>query len=305
MNNSYASSTPAVDADRVYLCWTTPEELTLFALDHSGTELWRAHLGVWVSQHGGGQSPSIAGDIILLPGISEGERSYLFGIDKKTGRVVWQTPMAKTDKFCPATPCLYQPKDGPQQAIFLSKVEGMSGVDPQTGKILWQSPGVFDARAVASPVIWHDIIFGSCGDGPKGHQLAAVHAGAEGRPARKAWITETDTPYVTTMLLKHDLLFCWGDNGIVTCRQPETGKIVWQNRVPGAGAFFSSPVCAGETIYALSQDGDLVSIAAKDSFQLLGRTPLKERCEATPAIAGGRMFVRTYSHLYCVLAKGK
>ena len=113
MNNSYASSTPAVDADRVYLCWTTPEELTLFALDHGGTELWRAHLGVWVSQHGGGQSPSIAGDIILLPGISEGEHSFLFGIDKKSGRVVWQTPMAKTDKFCPATPCLYQPKRRP------------------------------------------------------------------------------------------------------------------------------------------------------------------------------------------------
>lgn len=298
MNNSYASSTPAVDAQHVYVCWTTPEELTLEAFNHDGTDAWQAQLGPFISQHGGGQSPVVFGDLVLLTDVQEGPSSFLFGINCKDGQVRWRTPMGRTDKFCPASPCSYQPKDGPAQAIFMSKVEGISGVDPASGKILWQSPGVFDARAVGSPVIWHDLIIGACGDNGIGHQLAAVHPGVGSAPAEKAWITTSDTPYVPTMLIKNDLLFCWNDIGIITCRQPQTGKVIWQQRVPGT--FFGSPVCAGNTIYAMSQKGEVVSIAAADKFQLLGRTPLGEKCNSTPAIADGKMFLRTYTHLYCV-----
>ena len=301
MNNSYASGSPATDGQRVYVCWTTPQELTAMAYNMDGTDAWTAPLGAFISQHGGGQSPVVVGDLVLLPDIQEGPTSYLFGLDSKTGSVRWRTPVAKTDKFCPASPCIYKPKDGPEQAIFLSKVEGMIGVDPQSGKILWESPGVFDARAVSSPLLWHDLVIGACGDNGIGHQLAAVHPGAGDTPAHKQWITTTDTPYVPTMLIKNDLLFCWSDIGVITCRQPDSGKIVWQQRV--SGTFFGSPVCAGNTIYAMSQKGEVVSIAAKDNFELLGRTPLGEKSNSTPAIADGRMFFRTYTHLVCVKAK--
>jgi outer membrane protein assembly factor BamB len=300
-NNSFASGSAAVDADRVYICSTTPEALTLFALDHNGGDAWHTNLGPFVSQHGGGQSPTVVGDVVLLPDVNEGRASFLFGIDRKTGHTLWQLPVGKTDKFCPASPCMYQPPSGAPQAIFMTKVEGIMAVDPQSGQMLWKTPGIFDARAVGSPVIWHDQIFGSCGDGPKGHQLASVRIAPDGKSAAKVWVTEDDTPYVPTMLLKHDLLFCWGDNGILTCRRPENGKIVWQQRVPAT--YYGSPVCAGDTIYTLSRTGDVVAIAALDKYQLLGKTPLGELCHTTPAIAGGKMFIRTYTHLYCVAGK--
>jgi outer membrane protein assembly factor BamB len=300
MNNSYASGTPAVDGEHVYICWSTPAELTVMAYNMDGTDAWNAPLGAFISQHGGGQSPIVMGDLVLLTDINEGPSSYLFGLDRKTGQVRWRTPMGRTDKFCPASPCLYQPAGGPEQAIFLSKVEGFSGIDLATGKILWETPGVFDARAVGSPLIWHDLIIGACGDNGIGHQLAAVHPGTAASPASKAWVTGNDTPYVPTMLIKNDLLFCWNDIGVITCRQPATGKVIWQQRVPGT--FFGSPVCADQTIYALSQKGEVVSIAAKDKFELLGRTPLEEKSNATPAIAEGKMFFRTYTHLSCVKA---
>ncbi|MDB5293796.1 MAG: Pyrrolo-quinoline quinone [Phycisphaerales bacterium] len=302
MDNSYASSTPALDADRVYVCWSTPEEFSLVALDHDGKDAWKADLGPFVSQHGGGQSPIVVGDLVLLGDDQEGQASFVFGIDRATGKVAWRTPRVKSNKFCPATPCVYTPQGGEPQAIFLSKAEGVTAIDPKNGKVLWQAKDVLDARAVGSPVIAGDLIIGSCGDGPIGHDLVAVRPGGAGKAATGVWHTRDSTPYVTTTLVKHDLLFCWGDSGLVTCRRPATGEQVWQQRVPG-GAFYSSPICCGDTIFNITKKGEVVAIAAKDKYELLGQTPLNEKCQATPAVAEGKMYVRTYSHLYCVGGK--
>src|SRR6059036_681661 len=55
--NSYASSTPAVDAERVYVVWNEPEHYQLAALDHAGELAWQRDFGPFVSQHGCGSSP--------------------------------------------------------------------------------------------------------------------------------------------------------------------------------------------------------------------------------------------------------
>jgi outer membrane protein assembly factor BamB len=69
------------------------------------------------------------------------------------------------------------------------------------------------------------------------------------------------------------------------------------------GSYYSSPVCAGDTLFNITRKGEVVAIAASDKFQLLGQTPLNDKCQATPAIVDGKMYVRTYTHLYCI--KGK
>ena len=52
--NSFASTSPVVDADSVYLCWGTPEELAVLALDHQGQLKWRRNLGPFLGGHGFG-----------------------------------------------------------------------------------------------------------------------------------------------------------------------------------------------------------------------------------------------------------
>ena len=300
-DNSYATSTPCVDADHLYVCWSTPEELSLAAFTHDGKKIWEQQFGSFISQHGSGQSPIVEGNIVLLTDLNEGPKSYIFGIDRNTGKILWKSPRTRSDKFSPATPCIYTPAGGKPEAVFLSKSEGFLGIDPQTGKTIWQAPGVFDARPVGSPVLSDGLIFGSCGDGPYGHQLVAVRPGTESSPGKQVWRTTDSTPYVPTMVAKEGLLFCWGDAGLVLCRKQKTGEIVWQQRVPGS--YYSSPVCAGNILYNINKRGEVVAIAASDNFQLLGQTPLGEKCHATPAIVDGFMYIRTYTHLYCI--KGK
>jgi outer membrane protein assembly factor BamB len=109
-------------------------------------------------------------------------------------------------------------------------------------------------------------------------------------------------PYVPTPIARGELMFLWADkSGIVSCIEAATGKQVWQKRV--GGSYSGSPVRAGDKMFCVDDAGTVVCLAAGPEFKELGRTPLGEICRSTPAIAGGRMYIRTISHLVSVGGK--
>src|SRR5437868_14982690 len=67
--------------------------------------------------------------------------------------------------------------------------------------------------------------------------------------------------------------------------------------------FFGTPVRAGDKIFVVDTEGTVICLAADKEFKELGRTELKELCRSTPAIADGRMYVRTVSHLLSIGGK--
>ena len=299
--NSYASSTPAVDGDHVYACVMRPKELKVVALRHDGTPAWEAPLGPFVTQHGGGHSPVVYGGLVIVANEQDGPGSCLVALDRTTGAVRWKTPR-KSYRFSASTPCVFRPQGGPEQLVFTSWAHGMTAVDPADGAVLWEAEGVFEARTVGSPVAANDagLIVASCGEGGGGRALVAVRAPS--RPGGKAEVAYKVTkaaPYVPTPLVRGGRLYVVADNGTATCAEVATGKVLWQQRLPG-GTFFGSPVCAGDALFAVSKRGNLVAFAAADEFKLLGEYDLGEKSDATPAIANGNMYVRTYGHLLCV-----
>ena len=90
-DNSYASSTPAVDADGVYVTWATPKQVTLLALTHGGEPKWRRDLGPLESMHGSGNSPIVYKDLVVLPNDQQG-KAFLIAVDRRTGKTRWQAP---------------------------------------------------------------------------------------------------------------------------------------------------------------------------------------------------------------------
>lgn len=305
--NSYASSTPAVDEKHVFVCWSTPEELTVLALDHDGKDLWQKGLGPFESQHGGGQSPIAYEGMAIVGDDQEGPASFLFALNGDTGAEVWKVARKPSNKFAAATPCVFQPKDGPSELIFMNKSQGFSAIDPKDGRTIWEViPRDFDARPVASPYPADGLLFCSCGDGPAGHCFAAVRPGDDGKSAKVAYEFRKASPYVPTSIVKDGLLFYMKDDGILACLHAETGEQIWRERLDGN--FFGSFVCAGHKLFILSKEGEMYVIAARDKFELLARNPLKLEQNAgkqpplstTPAIANGRMYVRTYTHLACI-----
>lgn len=304
-DNSYASATPCVDEQGVYVCWSTPDDYSLLAFSHEGQELWKADLGPYPSQHGSGTSPILFGDKVILTDDNEGRASFVFAFDKATGQKKWQLPR-KADKACASTPCIYQPANGSPQIIISSKSEGVTALDPATGSRIWSLPDLFDFRIVASPITWGDMVLANDGEGAGGKRLIAIHPGSADRKAEVAWRVTDKVPYVPTPLEKDGKLFLWHDNGTVMCRNAADGKLIWEGRVkkPGATAlFYGSPVWVEGKLYNMSRKGDLFVVSAGDQFEQLGCSPLGELSHATPALANGRMYLRTYSHLICVGGK--
>jgi hypothetical protein len=88
---------------------------------------------------------------------------------------------------------------------------------------------------------------------------------------------------------------------MVTCASASTGEVHWRERVPGT--YYGSPVCVGDHVYCMSRDGDVIVLAAAKKFEQVARNPLGEGSHSTPAVAGGRMYLRTFSHLISIGGK--
>lgn len=307
--NSFATATPAVDADHVYALWTSPEETILTALNHSGTEIWKRTFEGVRCQHGAGSSPIVHDDMVIFThehenSSSKDARSIWFAVDRKTGVTRWTLDRQTGPKTSYSTPCVYTPATGAPQLIFNSNSHGMTSVNPGTGKVIWEVASAFPARVVSSPIIAGELLIGSCGDGGSGKRLIAVRPGSSDgsiRPKEAYKIDSGYRPYVPTSVAKEGLLFTFLDRGHVSCWNSTTGRQLWEKKP--AGRFFGSAVWADGKLYCITRDGDVVVVRAAETYELLAINPLGETSHATPAIAGGRMYLRTYSHLFSVGGK--
>jgi outer membrane protein assembly factor BamB len=113
------------------------------------------------------------------------------------------------------------------------------------------------------------------------------------------WRHTRGLPYVTAPLLYENILYVIRNGGILTTFHPETGKVLREARLKDAlGEYYASPVAADGKIYFVSKEGKITVIKAGQDWEVLSTGDLDEQVIATPAIAGGRIFVRTQEHLY-------
>jgi len=66
--------------------------------------------------------------------------------------------------------------------------------------------------------------------------------------------------------------------------------VVWKERLNGI--FFASPVAADGKIYMLSETGEMFVLKAGRKAEVLAKNELGERFLASPAIAGGTIYLR-------------
>lgn len=314
--NSFASSTPAVDEEHIYVCWSTPQEFTLLALDHDGNEVWRRNLGPFPSQHSCGTSPIVYEDMVIVNNEHDASdprnpeikgHSFLIAFDRKTGKDRW---IAERDSLVVtySTPCVYQLEGGEPQLIFNSQPHGITSINPKDGSVNWEldkagTKPLLSKRSVSSPVLVSGLITASCGSGGGGNYLVLVRPGTKDRPPEMVRrIEQKDgAPYVPTPVAYGDLLFLWGDRGVASCVDAKTGNVHWIKRV--GQNYFGSPIRVRDKIYCISTEGDVVVLKASTDFEILATNPLGEDSHSTPAVSNGVMYLRTYTHLISVGGK--
>jgi outer membrane protein assembly factor BamB len=114
-----------------------------------------------------------------------------------------------------------------------------------------------------------------------------------------AWYREPAGAYHPTPLVLGDHLYVLYSTGLISCFEAKTGKPVYERERLG-GSFTASPWSYDGKVFCLGEDGTTYVVKAGAEFDLLGKNPLGEVALATPAVADGRLFVRTAAALYCV-----
>lgn len=301
--SSWASSSPATDGKQVYVTFADKENYLVAAYDFQGELRWRRNLGPFESQHGLGVSPIVVDDLLIVQNDQDGPSS-VFALDCATGSTRWVTSRAFRDQSTSySTPLVLRKAGQSPQLIFASGAMGISSHDLQTGSLLWQTEP-FPLRTVASPVYAEGLLIASCGQGGRyGVLQIAVDPEKlddQGRPVER-WRREKLIPYVPTPIAYNGLLFEWSDQGIITAADLKTGKDVWTRRL--GGNYSGSPLCIDGKLYGVEEGGKVTVIEAGPEFKELGGTDLGDGSHATPAVANGRLYLRTFSRLKCLSAK--
>jgi hypothetical protein len=132
--------------------------------------------------------------------------------------------------------------------------------------------------------------------------LLAIKLGGTGDQTSTAirWRYSKPVPQVPSTLLYKGVLYMINDSGILISFNPATGEVIKQGRLQGAiDKYFSSPVAADDKVFLIGEGGAVSVLKAAGDWEILKVNELDDECFATPAIADGRIYIRTRSALYC------
>jgi outer membrane protein assembly factor BamB len=114
------------------------------------------------------------------------------------------------------------------------------------------------------------------------------------------WRTDRNVPQVSSPLLYDGVLYVVKDGGIFTSMDPASGRVLKTARIPGAiDNYYSSPVAGDGKVYVASETGKVSVLKPGGEWEPIAVREFEENIYATPAIEGGRIYLRTTKALYC------
>lgn len=292
---SFASPTPVTDGSLVYAYFGSEG---LYAYDLEGALAWKYMPGVVATMGVGvGTSPLLHGDlVILLADEDNGDRSFVAGLDKKTGREVWRVP--RKVQLSWATPVIVTA--GGRDELITAGNEAIIAYDPATGRELWRTKGLA-SNAVPSPVAGKDVVVLSAGYPDK--LAVAVRPGGSGdvTGSHVLWRHTKGTAYVPSPILYEGYVYLMTDRGLLTCLDARTGELKYEGgRPPVPASFMASPVAVEGHLLLMSQDGDTFVVKAGPAHEVVRTNPLGEPISASAAVVPGRIYIRGERHLFAI-----
>jgi outer membrane protein assembly factor BamB len=304
--NSYASQTPVTDGKYVYAFFA---DQGMYCYDFKGKLIWSQDLGGFTMRNGWGtgSSPVLYKDFVIQTCDQETGKSFIIALDKKTGKTAWRTERDELSSW--STPYLYLL--GARPELIVNATRAIRSYDPETGKLLWECRGPATAITTPTPTFSNGLIIVSSGFiAEPTRPITAFRPGANGDITLKegetnsadiVWRQLVAAPYIPTPTAYGDYLYVLLDQGFLACYEAKTGKEVYGRKRIDVGAIFSaSPIVVDGKLYCLSEDGDVYVIRTGPEFEVLAKNSLGESVMASPAVSGGKMFVRTIKHLYCI-----
>jgi outer membrane protein assembly factor BamB len=305
--NSFASETPVTDGTLVYVY---AANLGLYAFDTNGKQVWRRPMDAFpiYLDFGTGGSPALLDDLLIIVNDNE-KQQFIAAYSKKTGEPVWRTPrdLAAARGGPPqrsgwVTPYIWR-HAGRTEIVTIGPGAAVSY--DVSGKELWRLSGMSPVP-IPSPFAYGGMLMVN---GGKGGGLFAIKPGATGDLTPRedgkhgefmAWSQPRLGTYLPTGVAYEGAIYVLGETGILSRIDATTGVVSYRSRIEGGTAFTSSPWAYNGKLFCLNEEGKTFVVKAGDKYDLLHVNDLDEMTQATPALIGDRLLLRTETHLYSI-----
>ncbi|MGE0132426.1 MAG: PQQ-binding-like beta-propeller repeat protein [Blastocatellales bacterium] len=308
--NSFTSESPVTDGKFVYVYVAN---LGVWAFDLKGKQVWTTPLDAnpIYLDFGTGSSPALAGNLLVI--VNDNERQqFIAAFDKQTGKQVWRTNRDIGGKGQPvqrsgwATPFVWRHA---LRAEIVTVGPGEAISYDLAGKELWRLSGMA-ATPIPMPFAYDGLLYIN---GGRGKALFAVRPGAAGDISLAkdqtsneyvVWSQPRGGTYLPSSLVYEGGVYALTETGILSRFDAKTGKQTYKTRIdPAATAFTTSPWAYNGKLFCLSEEGQTFVIAAGEQFKLLHVNALDDMAQATPAIVGERLLIRTERSLFSIRGK--
>lgn len=300
-DNNFASASPTTDGKRLYAWFGMAG---MFCYDLDGNLLWERDLGP-VSMRRSfaeGSSPVVHDGRVIINRDNEGD-SYIAVLDAETGRDLWRADRDEVSTWM--TPLVVP--TGSVTQVITSASNRVRSYDLTDGTLLWECGGQV-SNVTPSPVSDGSTVF--CMSGYRGSSAMAIALDRRGDltgTSAVRWTRNRGTPYVPSPLLyENRLYFNQSNNAILSSVDAATGRTqIERTRMPGLSRIYASPVAAAGRIYFVGRSGTTLVLEAGDSFRVLATNSIGEPVDASPAIVGRDLFLRSNRHVFCISGTGR
>lgn len=298
--NSYATPTPATDGARIYASFGDGSFAAVDVV--SGRVIWTNRDYPFYGHHGLGTSPVLYRDLLIMArdGSHEGDdkslgwqtpwdQSFIVALDTRTGRQRWKASRGLS-RIAHVTPIVTR-LDG-RDVLVSPAGDVVQAFDLGTGARLWSVTSTGEG-VVPSPVAAGGLVVTVSGFG-----APTIRAVRPGPTPAVAWEQTKGVPMQASPAATDGLVFLVTDAGVLSALDQATGTQVWQQRLDGT--FAASPVVADGKLYLLNEACETFVVAPGATYALLSRNPLEGHCQASMAVSGGVLFIRSDSALYAI-----
>lgn len=303
--NSFVSESPVTDGKFIYVYVAN---LGLWVFDLKGKQAWTTPLEAnpIYLDFGTGSSPALAGNLLVVVNDNE-KQQYIAAFDKQTGKQVWRTnrDLAKGQPARSgwATPFVWRHA---LRTEIVAVGPGEVVSYDLAGKELWRMSGM-SGSAIPMPFAYDGLLHIN---GGRGRSLFAIRPGASGDISLSkdqtsneyvVWSQPRAGTYLPSSLAYEGAVYSLTETGILSRFDARTGRQIYKTRIdPAATAFTTSPWAYNGKLFCLSEEGQTFVIATGEQFQLLHVNELDDMAQASPALVGERLLIRTEHRLYSI-----
>lgn len=301
--HNYSGETPVTDGKRVFMYWGMTG---LYCFDLDGELLWEKDLGAYETQYGWGtgSSPVLYEDMLYVQ-VDNEENSFLVALDKESGEEKWK--VSRDEKTNYGTPVIWKNRVRTELVVGGKRARGYN---PLTGEVYWELQ--MDGRYnIPGPVMDKEVLyFGNSGFRDVPGTFFAIKAGSDGdlTPEEGAGISggvawsNLDAPIGNpSPLLYEGLLYLLSSRGgELTCMDPATGEIIYQEKIDKVAACWASPWAYEGKIFFYDEKGVTRVIKAGREFELLYQNALEGKFWASIAATDDALIIKGVNQMYCI-----